>query len=346
MQTKKRAKPVKFGKTLPPKTEKKETQPAAPKEVSEETVHLKKITPAESQEKKETKEIEVDVSHTHIKEEISEDLETPVVDEHKGQNTVPTEEVVEDESNESEKNDERSEGYRENTEEEHSEPEEQGEEEVTKNEKDEQKEDEEPKEDFKDETQQESDEIAVETKDDGPAYVEPFSKAELAADSSSSWKQLILYFFLIAFVAFLLGLAFIGGVYYAGKSIKLPVFHLPSFGIHPTPTKMPIPTATDTPAPTPDLSAYSIQVLNGSGITGEAAKLKAELTSAGFKVDSTGNADNSDYTKTQISASKSVNQTYVTKLEETLKQWYTVEVVQPSSSQTSDVVVTIGSSTK
>jgi hypothetical protein len=58
-----------------------------------------------------------------------------------------------------------------------------------------------------------------------------------------------------------------------------------------TPTMTLTPTATATPTPeVADLSKLKVQVLNGSGVTGEAAKVKAILLGMGFVNIDTGNA--------------------------------------------------------
>ncbi|SFL92435.1 LCP family protein [Geodermatophilus ruber] len=56
------------------------------------------------------------------------------------------------------------------------------------------------------------------------------------------------------------------------------------------------PAAPATVAP----SAVSVEVYNGSGIPGLAASAAAALETAGFAVSGTGNADSSDYTRTEI----------------------------------------------
>ena len=77
--------------------------------------------------------------------------------------------------------------------------------------------------------------------------------------------------------------------------------------------------------------------------------VKTSLTTAGFKVTTTGNADNSDYTKTQISAKKSVDPAFLAKLEDELKKTFVVDTTVatlPSAPSTpNDVTVTLGKST-
>ena len=75
---------------------------------------------------------------------------------------------------------------------------------------------------------------------------------------------------------------------------------MPTIGITPTPTptEQPMPTATPTPAV--DKTTLKIQVLNGSGIAGEANKMKALLEEKGYTVEGTGNAKSYEYEQTEI----------------------------------------------
>jgi hypothetical protein len=156
-------------------------------------------------------------------------------------------------------------------------------------------------------------------------------------------KKSIFFFFLISFVAFLLGLGGIIGFSYLSdeKGITLPA-------VFQKPTETPTPEPSKTPTPKPvDLSSYTIRVLNGSGVTGEAGKLQKALDAVGFKVGDTGNADNSSYTKTIISANDKVDKSYLEKLRETLSKTYMVDeqIKTIPAAGGADVVVTIGSET-
>jgi hypothetical protein len=167
-------------------------------------------------------------------------------------------------------------------------------------------------------------------------------------DIPTEKKHSFLFFFFIAFVAFLVGLGGIAGGY---SLVKDHHFTLPSLSSIPflseaTPTNEPTPITSPTPKEV-DLSAYTIRILNGSGITGQAATLKTALTDAGYTVGETGNADSSDYTQTVISAQTNVEQAYLQKLEELLKKTYQVDstVKTIPSVGDSQVTVTIGSET-
>jgi hypothetical protein len=154
------------------------------------------------------------------------------------------------------------------------------------------------------------------------------------------------FFVIVTFLAFLFGLSGIIGFYYISKYQDLNISGMmANFGQEPTPTAEPTEEPTPTEAPV-DLEAYTIKVLNGSGVTGLAAKEKTALIDAGFKVGTTGNADNSDYTKTVISVTKKVPEGYVKQLKEQLEKNYSVESsVQTLSDNPEgvDVTVTLGS---
>lgn len=119
-------------------------------------------------------------------------------------------------------------------------------------------------------------------------------------------------------------------------------------------TETPAPTeiaedvvAISTPSATIDLSKYTVVILNGSGISGEAGKVKTILTAAEFKVGTTGNASTYDYTKTVVKAKSTVDATFVTKLIETLGKTYVVDKAQTlSDSSKDDVQVVVGTSKK
>lgn len=108
-----------------------------------------------------------------------------------------------------------------------------------------------------------------------------------------------------------------------------------------------VPTKAVMPSPTPeevDVSAYTIEVLNGSGISGAAAKAKTLLTDESFTVESTGNADASDYEKTVIKVKGSVPETYIEALKQLLSQSYELDSVEDlAETSDTDVVIIIGS---
>ena len=170
-----------------------------------------------------------------------------------------------------------------------------------------------------------------------------------ASETEPAKKRFGLYFLVVAFLSFVLGLGAMAGASYLGLvNVNFSRLHVGVPGLlgqKPTPTALP-PTAVPTQKPV-DLTAYTIAILNGSGISGKAAEVKTSLITAGFKVSSTGNADKSTYTKTEISAKKTVNHDFLTKLEDELNKTYDVDTTVASApdSDTTDVTVTLGSQT-
>lgn len=174
---------------------------------------------------------------------------------------------------------------------------------------------------------------------------------EITSKPEVEKKRFGVYFFVVAFLAFILGLGAMAAVSYFGViSLPLPKLSLSSgvnfLGAKSSPTPLPKPTAAPT-AIAVNLQQYTIDVLNGSGITGQAAKYKDSLTTDGFTVGSTGNAANSNFTKTEIAAKKSVSPAYISKLEDDLKKTLDVDTTVATSpdSDSTDVTVTLGSST-
>ncbi len=155
------------------------------------------------------------------------------------------------------------------------------------------------------------------------------------------------YFFLIAIVAFLIGIGSMAAANFYLLNSK-PSFNLPFLN---TATATPTPAQEPTRAPTPtpaavDKSEVSINILNGSGITGAAAKLESSLDSDGYNVITRGNADNSDYTDTIIRAKDTVSDAYLDELSEFLSETYSVSSdieTASGSADDADVTIIIGS---
>lgn len=140
--------------------------------------------------------------------------------------------------------------------------------------------------------------------------------------------------------------AILGGVYFYQKNVNMAV----------APESTPLATVEASVAPsaspsaTPggklDLTKYTVTVQNGVGIPGVAGTAKDMLTKAGFKVTTTGNADNYDYTDTIIQAKSTVPAEYVTKMTTALSAKYKLGTSKTlESSAKTDVVVIIGNTT-
>lgn len=140
-------------------------------------------------------------------------------------------------------------------------------------------------------------------------------------------------------IIFLLA-GFVGGYFY-GKGFDF------NLGTAPAPTPV-----AEAPTPTPtveevDLSAYSIQLLNGSGVAGVAGDEQTALEADGFKVENVGNAETQDFSETSISFKSDVSEAFLDKLKESLAARYVIagEAGELDSDNTYDVVITLGSET-
>lgn len=187
-------------------------------------------------------------------------------------------------------------------------------------------------------------------KEDTTPHQESSFSQPVEVETNSKGKGIIIYFVIVAFIAFLVGIGSMALFTFGfGKMGGLPHLSLPHFMAKATPT--PVKTAkvsTPTPVPTKavDLSAYNIKILNGSGVTGAASKLKTELTTDGFTVVASGNADKSDYTDTIIAVKKDINPDYLNKLKEVLKKEFSLgqdTQLSDTEAKSADVVITIGS---
>ena len=123
------------------------------------------------------------------------------------------------------------------------------------------------------------------------------------------------------------------------------------------PTDTPVPPASETtptitvkPATNPvdkstglDRSTLIIEVQNGSGVTGAAAKAADTLKNLGYKISSTGNADNTDYINVTIKV-KSEKSDFLSLLKKDLGFSYTVGTASAdlASDSSADAVVIIG----
>lgn len=101
-------------------------------------------------------------------------------------------------------------------------------------------------------------------------------------------------------------------------------------------------------SPTPeevDPGEYDIEILNGSGIAGEAGRAQELLESEDYTVVSTGNADEFDYTDTVIQASDEVSEDWLDDLKDILGRNYTVQssVEDLDTDSEADVVIIVGS---
>lgn len=172
----------------------------------------------------------------------------------------------------------------------------------------------------------------------------------------------------IVFIVILIGAVIFGGKqFFGGKSERQD-----ESSISPTPiiekiefpteslTETPIPTVSPTPKPTVaptakptsspvdkasglDRSILSVEVQNGSGVTGAASKASDALKSFGYKISAIGNADNTDYENTTIRV-KSDKSDFLALLKKDLGFDYTIgsSSADLSASASADALVIVG----
>lgn len=162
-------------------------------------------------------------------------------------------------------------------------------------------------------------------------FKEKMSEEEFLPSDESAKKN---FMWPILFVVFL-ALALLGGIFVYKKGMisneKVNVVTLT-----PPPTVIAEPTKAEI-----DLSKYAIKILNGGGVSGEAARQKDSLEAKGFTISTVGNADNSDYTETIIQAKEKVDKDFIAKLKSVLEDTFIVGEIEALSEDASTPIVVI-----
>lgn len=166
----------------------------------------------------------------------------------------------------------------------------------------------------------------------GPLQNSSFNQPK-AKNNGSKW--------VIIFIALLiLGGA---GIYFfsqsEGGAVATPT---PSFGVVPIEDK-----ATSTPQPTKSpepakKDEVSIEIQNGTGITGEAKLLQDRLKALGYSDITVGNAATTDNTDTTVTFLKTLSQATQDEIKKSLEGFYKTVTVKTSTTQKSDVIVLTG----
>lgn len=107
-------------------------------------------------------------------------------------------------------------------------------------------------------------------------------------------------------------------------------------------------TPTSTPETTPtaeelDLTEYSISILNGSGVAGQAGIVNDLLEEAGFEDLSTGNAESYDYETTEVSLTENTPKGIFDIISQTLENDYEVKEADPLGEDSNyDILIIVG----
>jgi hypothetical protein len=94
--------------------------------------------------------------------------------------------------------------------------------------------------------------------------------------------------------------------------------------------------------PAAAFSDYTVHILNGSGISGEAGVVQKLLTTAGFESFETGNADSYDYEETEVSMKEEIPAEVFESISEVLESYTVVEGDLLDEDALYDIVITVG----
>lgn len=145
----------------------------------------------------------------------------------------------------------------------------------------------------------------------------------------------------VIFIALLL-LGGAGIFFFTNNANKPIVSPTPSFGVVPIENKStstPVATASSAPV---KKDTVSIEIQNGTGITGEAKLLQDKLKALGYVEITVGNADTTDNTETTVSFKKTLSQSVQDELKKELESFYKTVNIKISTIQKTDVVVVTG----
>ena len=189
------------------------------------------------------------------------------------------------------------------------------------------------------------------------SFQSPVAQFNYQSPQTQKKSRKILYIILL--VIFLVVAFWISQNLFSGseRDKKAPITPTPTE--YQFPTNTPVPSAGPTKEPTTapvvksvnpvdsatglDRSTLSVEVQNGSGVTGAASKASDVLKSFGYKVASVGNANNEDYTNVTIQV-KSTKSNFLALFKKDLGFSYTVGSASAdlASSSTTDALVIIG----
>ncbi len=122
-------------------------------------------------------------------------------------------------------------------------------------------------------------------------------------------------------------------------------FNLSSLNFFAKPTPTPTIVKKPTPTPTPKINKdeIKIKVLNGSGIAGKASAFEDILNENGYQEIVKDNADNYDYTKTEIQVKKSLTHVVALLKKELKDVISSPKISSLDEDNTSDIIIIVGS---
>ncbi|OGM10705.1 hypothetical protein A2Z22_05360 [Candidatus Woesebacteria bacterium RBG_16_34_12] len=151
--------------------------------------------------------------------------------------------------------------------------------------------------------------------------------------------------FFILFILIIVAGVISGGIWYFNNNFKKEDSDTNVDNGSQVVTPSPEVSATPTQAQEVDTSEYSINILNGSGIAGEAGRVENLLSDIDFKVIDTANADSYDYVETEVQIKENLPDTLYNLIKESLENNYIVTRLDENLTEDSeyDVVIIVGS---
>ena len=151
--------------------------------------------------------------------------------------------------------------------------------------------------------------------------------------------------FFILFILIIVAGVISGGIWYFNNNFKKEDSDTNVDNGSQVVTPSPEVSATPTQAQEVDTSEYSINILNGSGIAGEAGRVENLLSDIDFKVIDTANADSYDYVETAVQIKENLPDTLYNLIKESLENNYIVTRLDENLTEDSeyDVVIIVGS---
>ena len=174
--------------------------------------------------------------------------------------------------------------------------------------------------------------------------VRPEKEDELKKEKQEFPFKIFIWIFV---VLVLLG-ALAGGIYYYKTSLSEENNTSGEPGEEITqPTQIPKPIE-ESETEEVDLKDYQLNVINGSGVAGEAGNVSGLLQTAGFSKIDSGNAETYNFTTTVVELKEEVPSGVYEKIEEALSEDYVVGKSEDNldESSTYDIVITVGSKKK
>ncbi len=149
--------------------------------------------------------------------------------------------------------------------------------------------------------------------------------------------------FLLILLVFIIMAVVGGGVYYYQSNLETTTETVtdPQSELGNTePTNTPTPTEIEI-----EVSSYSINILNGSGIPGEAGNVETLLLEEGFETTETGNADATNYKETIIKVKEDTPEGVIDIIKQSIGSSYviTISKIYLGKNSDFDVEITLGS---